>query len=75
MPDLAPWHDDRCEQRNRMAIAAKWPFLPECHCGSRLCPLCDGCKDGKHLQHNPTVSGWGMATVACACPLCEEEAA
>lgn len=39
----------------------------DCGCGSRACPLCDGCRDGMHTKH--------ATTTRCDCPLCEEEAA
>ena len=38
----------------------------DCGCGSRACPLCEGCRNGMHTKH--------ATTTRCDCPLCEEAA-
>lgn len=60
-------HDDRCELRN--VVQTPWGMkAASCQCGSRAYPLCDGCREGRHLKHR-------AADRDCQCPLCEDVAA
>ena len=62
-------HDAKCELNDpdRPAWQGK-----SCECGSRAYPLCVGCRNGRHMQHNQTNPGTGRP---CQCDLCESEAA
>ena len=48
-----------------------------CNCGSRACPLCDGCRNARHASHVAeftTTLANTKTVVACTCPTCEEAA-
>ena len=67
-------HDSLCE---RVTNGGR-----DCGCGSRACPLCDGCRNGMHTKHKPefeatvpSSAGTRKVTLPCDCPMCETDAA
>lgn len=60
-------HDSHCELNdpNRLPWQGK-----SCECGSRAYPLCVGCRNGRHMQHQDTNTNTGKL---CACDLCTAE--
>ena len=71
-------HDESCELHTlfngmtRCTFPECWAQNGHCHCGARRCPLCKGCRDGRHLNHAVIAEA---VNVPCSCPLCEEDAA
>lgn len=61
-------HDDQCELGQGYQIVTPYGVVRtlECHCGSRAYPLCDGCRDGRHLKHRDG---------DCSCDLCADQPA